>query len=66
MPCQSIAAYSPGGLLPVLFGRILGNMMENKGKYLKYGLHAAILIGLIWAAVKGVNFEASRAGHADF
>jgi len=30
-------------------------MENNKGKYLKYGLHAAILIGLIWAAVKYVN-----------
>jgi uncharacterized protein (TIRG00374 family) len=29
--------------------------MENKSKYLKYGLHAVILIGLVWATVKYVN-----------
>lgn len=29
--------------------------MENRSKYLKYGLHAVILVGLIWAAVKYVN-----------
>ena len=29
--------------------------MENRSKYLKYGLHGVILVGLIWAAVKYVN-----------
>lgn len=31
--------------------------MQNKSKYLKYGLHVAILIGLVWAVVKYVNGE---------
>lgn len=31
--------------------------MENKAKYIKYGLHIAILIGLVWAFVKYVNGE---------
>lgn len=30
---------------------------NNKGKYLQYVLHAAVIIGLIWAAVKYVNGE---------
>lgn len=30
-------------------------MNEDKKRYLKYGLHAAILIGVIWAAIKYVN-----------
>lgn len=29
--------------------------MKNKGKYLKYGLHIAVVIGLVWAIVKYVN-----------
>lgn len=29
--------------------------MENKSRYLKYGLHLAIFIGLIWAVVRYVN-----------
>lgn len=29
--------------------------MNSKTKYLKYGLHIAILLGLIWAAVKYIN-----------
>lgn len=29
--------------------------MKNKGKYLKYGLHLAVVIGLVWAVVKYVN-----------
>jgi uncharacterized protein (TIRG00374 family) len=29
--------------------------MKNKSKYLKYGLHIAILIGLTWAVMKYVN-----------
>lgn len=31
--------------------------MEGKSNYLKYGLHAAVLIGLVWATVKYVNGE---------
>ena len=30
---------------------------EKKTNYLKYGLHAAILLGVVWAAVKYVNGE---------
>lgn len=29
--------------------------MKNNSKYLKYGLHIAILVGVIWAVVKYVN-----------
>lgn len=29
--------------------------MKDKGKYLKYGLHIAAVVGLVWAVVKYVN-----------
>ncbi len=31
--------------------------MKDKSKYLKYGLHIAVVVGIIWAVVKYVNIQ---------